>query len=234
MCGRYTLSKAENLKMMLREAGFIFDEFSQTALLPRFNVAPSQQIPVILDVAPRTVTAARWGLIPSWAKDEKIGNSLANARADSVAEKPAFRSAFRHRRCWVPADGFYEWQKGPMGKQPYRFTMKDGAPFFFAGLWEVWQKPEGSEIRSVTLITTEPNEVTQPVHDRMPVILTRENRGAWLNPETSTDTLKQMLVPYPGDLMKAEPVSSAVNSARYDGPELIRPLPAPGEFRLEG
>lgn len=232
MCGRYTLSKAEHLKMMLREAGFLFDEFSETALIPRFNITPSQQIPVILDAAPRIVTAARWGLIPSWAKDEKIGNSLANARAESIGEKPAFRAAFRKRRCWVPADGFYEWKKTPVGRQPYRFTMKNDAPFFFAGLWEIWRNPDGQDVRTVTLITTGPNAVTQSVHDRMPVILPPERRGAWLAPDTPVETLKSLLVPYPAEAMKAEPVSSAVNNARLDGPELIRPLPDDG-FRLE-
>ena len=224
--------------MMLREAGFVFDEFSDTAIIPRFNIAPSQQILVVLDMAPRVITTAKWGLIPSWAKDEKIGNSLANARADTIADKPAFRGAFRKRRCWVPADGFYEWKKTPLGKQPYRFSMKDGSLFFFAGLWEVWHNPEGKEVRTVTLITTEPNAVTQPVHDRMPVILTRANRTAWMNHETPVEELKGMLAPFPAEAMKAEPVSTAVNSARYDGPELIRPLPETGDaggdvFRLE-
>lgn len=232
MCGRYTLSKTDHLEAMLREAGFIFDEFSETRIVPRFNVAPSQQIPVILDAAPKTITSAKWGLIPSWAKDEKIGGSLTNARAETVAEKPAFRSAFRKRRCWVPADGFYEWKKTPVGKQPYRFTMKDESLFFFAGLWEVWRNPDGKEVRTVTLVTTEPNAVTQPVHDRMPVILPPENRDAWLASETTAETLKSLLVPYAAEAMKAEPVSTAVNSARYDGPDLIRPLPD-DVFRLE-
>jgi putative SOS response-associated peptidase YedK len=232
MCGRYTLSKKEHFDTLLQEAGFIFDEFSETRLVPRFNVAPSQQIPVILDSAPNTITSAKWGLIPPWAKDEKIGNSLTNARAETVAEKPAFRSAFRKRRCWVPADGFYEWKKTPVGKQPYRFSMKDGALFFFAGLWELWRNPEGKELRTVTLITTEPNAVTQPVHDRMPVILQPENRDAWFSSSATPDELKSLLVPYPAEAMKAEPVSTAVNSARYDGPELINPI-ADDTFRLQ-
>jgi putative SOS response-associated peptidase YedK len=234
MCGRYTLSKKEHLEQMLREAGFVFDEFSDIRLVPRFNIAPSQQIPVILDEAPRTITSAKWGLIPSWAKDEKIAGSLTNARAETVMEKPAFRTAFRKRRCWVPADGFYEWKKTPIGKQPYRFTMKDESLFFFAGLWEIWRNTEGKDVRTVTLITTEPNEVTQFVHDRMPVILAPANRAAWLAKETPVETLKSLLVPYSADTMQAMPVSTAVNSAKYDGPELIKPLASPGEFRLEG
>ena len=219
---------------MLREAGFIFDEFSEVRLVARFNIAPSQQIPVILDQAPKTITSAKWGLIPSWAKDDKIGSSLTNARAESVAEKPAFRTAYRKRRCWVPADGFYEWQKTPLGKQPYRFSMKDGSLFFFAGLWEVWKNPKnGEDLRTVTLITTEPNTVTQPVHDRMPVILTKEHQDAWLSKETPVDALRSLLMPYPAEAMQATPVSTAVNSAKYDGPELLKPVPGDGEFRLE-
>src|SRR5687767_11150165 len=190
MCGRYTLSKTEHFKLMLEEAGFIFDEFSEIRLVPRFNISPTQQVPVILDAAPRTITSAKWGLIPSWSKDEKIGSSLCNARAETVVEKPAFRTAFRKRRCWVPADGFYEWKKTPIGKQPYRFTMKDDSMFFFAGLWETWRNAGGKEVRTVTLITTEPNAVTQEVHDRMPVILPPENRDAWLAKETPVEKLK--------------------------------------------
>lgn len=237
MCGRYTLSKEEHFRLMMEEAGFVFDEFSMTRLVarPRYNIAPSQDILAVLDEKPKTVTALKWGLVPSWAKDEKIGGSLANARAETVAEKPAFRSAYRKRRCWVPADGFYEWKKTPLGKQPYRFTMKDGSLFYFAGLWEVWKNPQTNEdVRTVTLITTEPNAVTQPVHDRMPVILTPEHQDAWLNKETPVEALREMLAPYPAEAMRATPVSTAVNSAKYDGPELVKPLPADEEFRLEG
>lgn len=236
MCGRYTLSEEDHINIKFQEAGYNFDEFSHIRRVwrPRYNIAPSQDIPIILDEAPKTITTAKWGLIPSWAKDEKIGNSLTNARAETVAEKPAFRTAYRKRRCWVPADGFYEWKKTPLGKQPYRFTMKDGSLFFFAGLWEVWKNPKnGEDLRTVTLITTEPNAVTQPVHDRMPVILTPEHRDAWLSKETPVEALRGLLVPYPAEAMQATPVSPQVNSAKYDGPELIKPLPAAGEFRLE-
>jgi putative SOS response-associated peptidase YedK len=190
-------------------------------------------VPVILDQAPKKITSAKWGLIPSWAKDEKIGGSLTNARAETVAEKPAYRTAFRKRRCFVPADGFYEWQKTPLGKQPFRFTMKDGSLFFFAGLWEVWRNPQGEDVRTVTLITTEPNAVTQPVHDRMPVILPPDRQDAWLSKETPVETLQSFLAPYPAEAMQATAVSTAVNSAKYNRPELIQPLPSAGEFRLE-
>jgi putative SOS response-associated peptidase YedK len=217
---------------MLRER-FIFEEFSEIRLVPRFNVAPTQQIPVIVNEGSRKLVSARWGLIPSWAKDEKIGSSLVNARCETVASKAAFRSAFQSRRCLVPADGFYEWQKTGWGKVPHHFTMRDDSLFAFAGLWESWRNPAGEEVRSVSLITTTPNAVVAPVHDRMPVILTPENESAWLEPSTPAESLTGMLAPFPAERMKERAVSTAVNSAREDSASLLEAMPAAGEFRLE-
>jgi putative SOS response-associated peptidase YedK len=232
MCGRYTLSKKERLAEMLRER-FAFDEFSDIRLVPRFNIAPTQQIPVIVNEGSRKLISARWGLVPAWAKDEKIGSALVNARCETVASKAAFRSAFKTRRCLVPADGFYEWQKTGLGKVPHHFTLNDDALFAFAGLWESWRNPNGEEIRSISLITTTPNVLVAPVHDRMPVILKPEKEGAWLDAATPPDSLMGMLAPYPAERMNARPVSSAVNSARFDSPELLADAAPAGEFRLE-
>lgn len=225
MCGRYTLSKTENLKFMLEEAGFLFDEFSEIRITPRFNIAPSQTVPVVFDDSPGILSTVKWGLVPFWAKDEKIGGSLANARAETVASKPAFRNAFKRHRCLVPADGFYEWQTTPGGKVPHRFTLADGAPFCFAGLWEEWENPDKVKVRTCTLITTTPNALVATVHDRMPVILPRERLRAWMDATTPAETLSTFLVPLPAEQMREYAVSRAVNSARHDGPELIEPAP---------
>lgn len=226
MCGRYTLSKAAHLAEMLREAGFLFDEFSEVRITPRFNIAPTQQITVVFDDSPGRLATAKWGLVPFWAKDEKIGASLINARADTVATKPAFRNAFKRHRCLVPADGFYEWQTTPGGKVPHRFTLADGGAFCFAGLWEEWENPAKAKVRTCTLITTTPNALVATVHDRMPVILPRERLRAWMDATTPAETLSKFLVPYPAEQMREHAVSKAVNSAKYDGPELIAPAPA--------
>ena len=232
MCGRYTLSKKDKLAEMLRER-FLFEEFSELRITPRFNIAPTQQVPIVLQRETRKLVYARWGLVPFWAKDDKQSANLIHARAESVATTPAFRNAYQQRRCLVPADGFYEWQKTGFGKIPHHFTLKDDALFAFAGMWESWRDPKGEEIRSVALITTTPNSVVAPVHDRMPVILTPGHEAAWLDQSTPLDSLASMLAPYPSYQMKAVAVSSAVNNSRLDSPELLNPLPTGGEFRLE-
>src|SRR5258708_32718983 len=179
MCGRYTLAESP------RKLAKRFD-VPETPDLPfdgqRFNIAPTQQVPIVgLGKEAREMTLARWGLIPSWAKDSKIGNSLINARADTVAEKPAFRSAFKRRRCLIPADGFYEWKTGEKVKQPYYIHLKDGQPFAFAGLWEQWEPPEGESVRSCAIITTDANDLMRPLHHRMPVILDPKHYATWLD-----------------------------------------------------
>src|SRR5579883_320577 len=152
-------------------------------------------------------------LIPSWAKDAKVGSRLANARAETVAEKPSFRSAFKQRRCLIPASGFYEWQKQSTGrKQPFFISPRDGEPFSFAGLWECWHDPEGEEVQSCAILTTTANEVMQPIHERMPLILGPSAEGQWLDPCASADALRSLLVPYTGDDMEARPVGLWVNN----------------------
>jgi putative SOS response-associated peptidase YedK len=219
MCGRFTLKTS---RAIIKE---LLGKLKPLPLFePRFNIAPSQQV-LAIRIDPETGdtqwTLLRWGLIPSWAKEPSIGNNLANARADTVAEKPAFRSAFKKRRCLVIADGFYEWQPGPAGKTPYYFQMKDGSPFAFAALWERWEKGE-EPVETCALITTEANGVVGQVHDRMPVILRPEDYATWLDPnEDRADILKAMLVPLPDDWMTAYPVSKLVNNPRNESSKCI-------------
>jgi putative SOS response-associated peptidase YedK len=221
MCGRFTTTaERERIKEMFR-----LQRLGQFD--PRFNIAPSQPVLAVrLDQASgeREGVMLKWGLIPAWAKDPKIGNSLANARADTVAEKPAFRSAFKRRRCLVVADGFYEWSKGDGGKIPYYFQLKDGRPFGFAGLWERWEKGE-EPVESCTLITTEANGVVGQIHDRMPVILMPDDYDRWLDPnEQEAAKLKELLRPLGDDLMVGHPVSKLVNNPRNDRPECVAPV----------
>ena len=225
MCGRFTqAARPEDLARL-----FNLPITAIPPYRPRYNLAPTQPA-LVLRRHPHTgakeLTFLIWGLIPSWAKDPRMGARLINARAETVAQKPAFRAAFRRRRCLVPADGFYEWRQAGRQKQPYYITRKDGRPMAIAGLWEHWQSPDGSEIESFTLITTEPNELVRPIHDRMPAILPEATFEIWLAADTPVDTLQQLLqTPYPADLLQARPVSTAVNSPANDDPSLIQPLP---------
>lgn len=212
MCGRFTLRARAN---QIAEAFGTSDvpEFSS-----RYNIAPTQQVPTIsLKDGKRHFSFRRWGLIPSWAKDEKIGNSLINARAETVAEKPAFRSAFKRSRCLIVTDGFYEWQKTDQKlKQPYFIHMKNDQPFAFAGLAERWKN--GDEVlESCTVITTDPNPLMARLHDRMPVILPPEEYDLWLDPEfQGKEKLLSLLRPYSDEEMEAYPVSTTVNSPKNE------------------
>jgi putative SOS response-associated peptidase YedK len=193
-------------------------------LKPRYNVAPSQQVPVVrLDKdGQRELAMLRWGLIPSWASDPKIGYKMINARAETVATAPSFRAAFKKRRCLIPATGFYEWKKLEDGsKQPYLIGMRDGAPFSFAGLWERWDKGE-APIETCTIITGEPNSLVAELHNRMPAILEPEDYEAWLR-AADTAIPQAMLRPFPSQLMQAYPVSKRVNSPKNDDAALIEP-----------
>jgi len=232
MCGRYTLAKKEKLKELLQGRFQIdFDEFSHIRLVPRFNVAPTQQVPVVLqEDGRRKLTPARWGLVPFWAKPGS--KPLINARAETVATNGAFRDAFKSRRCLVPADGFYEWATTPMGKVPHHFTLKDDGLFAFAGIWEPMTTTDGAKVPTLSLITTTPNEMVATVHNRMPVILTPEREAAWLDGSTPPETLTSFLTPYPADRMKERAVSTRLNSAKVDSPDLLEPA-ASEEFRLE-
>jgi len=223
MCGRFTLRAPASV---VAEHFAVFD---MPPFSPRFNIAPSQPVVVVrLDpqrTPPQMGTAnLRWGLIPSWAKDPAIGNRMINARWETAAGKPAFRAAFRRRRCLVAADGFYEWQRTGKQKQPYFIRMHDESPFAFAGLWEAWEGPDHSFIESCTLLTTEPNELIRPIHNRMPVILAAEAYQQWLDPDVQNpDQLAPLLPPYPSKEMVADPVSTYVNSPAHDDPRCIEP-----------
>jgi putative SOS response-associated peptidase YedK len=219
MCGRYTLTFFPDRLADRFDAQLPIEDF-----YPRYNVSPTQYLPVIRNKDERRIEMLRWGLIPVWAKDPSIGNRLINARAETVADKPSFRSAFQKRRCLVLADGFYEWIKASNGKIPVRIMLKSGEPFAFAGLWESWKDPAGESIDTFTIITADPNQLIAPIHHRMPVILLPENETAWLDNDVDRDTLLGMLQPYPADLMTTYPVTTGVNSPGNDDPSLIEPV----------
>lgn len=226
MCGRYTLATpTEALRALFG--------FSETPnLAPRYNIAPTQDAPVVRggEGGARHIALLRWGLVPFWAKDASIGNRLINARAEGLSEKPAFREAFRRRRCLVPADGFYEWRREGAIKQPYRFVIEDGRPFAFAGLWEAWKNPAdgGGPLETFTIVTSDANTAVRPVHDRMPVILAPGDYDAWLDPETPIVRVLELLRPCPVEGLRSYPVGTRVNSPRADDPGLISPLSPEG------
>jgi putative SOS response-associated peptidase YedK len=218
MCGRYTITITEDELI----ARYMIEEPTNRYHTPRYNVTPTNRVPVILnDEGALKLDAFRWGLVPFWAKDLKIGYSMINARADTVTVKPAFKNAFKQRRCLIPADGFYEWKKIGSDKQPYRILMKDERIFSMAGLWETWNSPEGEKIYSCTIITTDPNDLMVDIHDRMPMILSIEDEKKWLDKEQSVEDLKAMLQPFPAEEMKAYPVSKDVGSVKNQNEELI-------------
>ena len=233
MCGRFAQASSPEAIAEL----FALPAESVPLYRPRYNLAPTQPALVLRrhpHTGRRELTFLIWGLIPSWAKDPGIGDRLINARAETLAEKPAFRAAFRRRRCLVPADGFFEWRKAGKTKQPLFITRKDRRPMAFAGLWEYWESPDGSVIESFTLITTEPNDLVRPIHDRMPAILPEDAFEAWLAPDADLHELQALLrSPYPAALLEAWPVSSLVNSPAHDDASLIDPLPmlfSPDDF----
>jgi len=217
MCGRFSLTANEaelNLRFQL--------EGGTAPYVPRYNGAPTQMMAVITNEMPNKLSSFRWGLIPPWAKDISIGNKMINARAETITEKPSFRTPLFSRRCLVPADGFYEWQQDE-NKQPFRIFVKNNPVFAMAGLWERWKTPQGEIVNSFTIITTEANSFMQPIHDRMPVILEKENEKTWLlsnNPEE----ILQLLKPYPSSDIDAYPVTKLVNSPKNQGPEVLARL----------
>ena len=220
MCARYTLTV--DLTQLQRRFSFVAEELPYA---PRYNVAPTQQVLALVNEEEVQPAFLRWGLIPPWAKDHKIGNRMINARAETVAEKPSFRRALARRRCLVLSDGFYEWRAQGGKKTPVRVVMKSGEPFAFAGLWESWRPRGGEAIRSCTIITTEPNSFMEPIHNRMPVILSRDAESAWLDRGIEdADLLAGLLAPYPSEEMAAYQVSTLVNSPRNDLPACIAPL----------
>jgi putative SOS response-associated peptidase YedK len=223
MCGRFTLTVDP---ADLKEA-FEWVNFGNAEFTPRYNIAPTQPLAVIPNTGDNKLDFFTWGLVPFWAKDPSIGNRMINARSETLGEKPSFKNAFKRRRCLILADGFYEWQKipGEKTKQPMYIQMKDGRPFAFAGLWEDWHSPDGSQILSATIITTEPNQLLKPIHNRMPVILPDSAYQQWLQPgEVDVQKLNPLLRPFDADQMQAYPVSRMVNNPKNDSPSNISPL----------
>jgi putative SOS response-associated peptidase YedK len=217
MCGRYgAYYTGSQLASRWQLVAPILEEYQ-----PRYNVAPTDEMPLVWESGGEwRVEPMRWGLVPFWAKDLKIGSSLINARAETVREKPAFRDALVKRRCLVPASGFYEWIRLADGKQPLHIRRRDGEPFAFAGLWEEWRGPEGP-VRSYTIITTAANQLMEPIHNRMPVILHEADERRWLDPRADPDALCALLRPCPDGDLEAFPVSRAVNRVGVDGPECL-------------
>lgn len=221
MCGRFTLT----LDSKQIQDAYPWLNVPQ-GIQPRYNIAPTQPVAVVPNDERQRLDFYVWGLIPSWAKDPSIGSRMINARAESLAEKPSFRSAFRRRRCLILADGFYEWQTagGRKSKTPMFIHLHDRQPFAFAGLWELWNAPDGSQIYSTTIITTEPNDLMASIHNRMPVILPPAAYERWLAPgEQDPRDLAPLLAPYPAGDMQAYPISTLVNSPQNDVPQVLDP-----------
>jgi putative SOS response-associated peptidase YedK len=219
MCGRFTLTDPTATIRRFRPANA-----GELALFPRFNIAPSQDVLVILhDGGKRIGDLFRWGLVPFWSPDAKQGFKRINARAETLSEKPSFRHLLRHRRCLVPADGFIEWKKTEGKKQPYHIRLKNGEPFAFAGLWDCWDKG-GTPLYTCTIITTEPNSFMRAYHHRMPVILPREAEEEWLDPDADPTRLKHLLVPFPEESLTATAISTKVNSPAHDTPDVLAPI----------
>ena len=224
MCGRFTLHHTTE-EIAERFAAKFGEELTEE---PRYNVAPTQDVLTVTQNGTRHLAGYHWGLIPSWAKDTAIGNKMINARAETLAEKPSFRTALSRRRCLIPADGFYEWQDAPDGRKAARTPMhirrRDGGLFAFAGLWDEWHAPDGSPLRSCTIITTTPNAVTAPIHDRMPAILLPDDENLWLDYSLAdVPALLSLLRPYPAEDMEAYAVSRQVNIPMMDNPNCIQP-----------
>lgn len=223
MCGRYSIVMTP--AVMRAEFGY-----SEMPNFPsRYNVAPTQPIPLVrIWEGKKQFVLMRWGLLPSWVKDPKTFTLLINARADTVNEKPAFRNAMKYRRCLIPADGFYEWKRDGATKRPYLIRMKGGAPFAFAGLWETWAGPNGEEVDTAAIVTTDANAVLAPIHHRMPVILPPDKFDAWLDcAHVNPASAATLLLPAPPAAMEAFEVSPAVSRVANDGPELQQPYTAP-------
>jgi putative SOS response-associated peptidase YedK len=223
MCGRYTLAGSDPSALRAR---FPLGEGLQ--IRRRFNVAPGDDVVTVTtsrEGDPRG-ELLRWGLVPHWADDPQSGYKMINARAETLAERPAYRDAFSRRRCLVVADGFYEWQSRPgLPKQPWWITRADGAPFAFAGLWAIWHGPGDLVLRTCAIVTTRASESLAELHDRMPVILDASTEAAWLDPGTPTGELSELLAPLPDAATSRRPVGTAVNDARFDGPECLDPPP---------
>jgi len=223
MCGRYDLHLDQGRLASL----FGLDPAAMPRLEPRYNIAPSQPVPIVRDNRDRglrEMMLVQWGLVPRWAEDPSIGQRMVNARGETAAEKNAFKAAMRYRRCLLPATGFYEWASAPGGKQPYRFHREDDAPFALAGLYEHWHGPNGEQLDTATILTTDANETVRPIHERMPVVVEHDAWDRWLNPTAEKpEDVAELLRPAPDDFFTAYPVSRRVNSPKQDDPSLIEP-----------
>lgn len=219
MCGRYRLSAVERIEER-------FEAETMAELRPRYNIAPSQPVPIIRqDAGRRTVSLVRWGLVPFWAKDMSIGFKMINARSETVLQKPAFRGCFAKRRCLIPADGFYEWMKSGARKRPFHFGMRDDSLFAFAGLWDSWRSPDSTAVESCTILTTAANGLVADLHNRMPVILPREHYETWLAaPPSEASGLVDLLVPFEAGLMRRYELCPLVNKPANDTAECIVPI----------
>jgi putative SOS response-associated peptidase YedK len=228
MCGRFTLTAGQK-ELAEAFAGYTFTvEHRQ-----RFNIAPTQDVEVVLNGGGKEIVTARWGLIPRWAKDAAIGNRLINARSESVAEKPAFRAPFRRQRCLVLADGFYEWRSvpGERIKLPYYIRLRSHQPFAFAGLWDTWRAPDGRDLLTCVILTTEPNDLMRAIHDRMPVMLPPAAYSVWLaSTEVPVEALAPLFKPYPSKEMECYVVSRRVNNPAHDGPDCVATAETQSEF----
>ena len=221
MCGRFV--QFSLFPILEKEFSLVFG--ADIPLRASYNIAPTQSVPVVVNEGGNRLTTCRWGLIPPWSKDMAIGSRMINARAETLAEKPSFKSPFKKHRCLIVADGFYEWKKTSTGKIPTYIQMADSSPIGFAGLYSDWTSPEGETIRTCTIITTEPNELLAPIHNRMPVIIGPEQREQWLDPDLhDPEELSPLLTPYPAETMEAWEVGRSVNSPANNGPENIRPV----------
>jgi putative SOS response-associated peptidase YedK len=220
MCGRFGLFASGE------EVAARFQLAEAPLFEPRYNIAPTQPVAgVRAGEGGSALSFLRWGLIPSWASDPAIANKLLNARSETVTDKPSFRSAFKQRRCLIPASGFYEWQKvSASRKQPHFIRPRDGGFFALAGLWEHWHDPKGESIETCTILTTQANELMRPLHERMPVILDSAADGVWLDPRSSADALRSLFVPFASDRMEAIPVSLWVSNPKHEGPQCLEEI----------
>jgi putative SOS response-associated peptidase YedK len=226
MCGRYVLTTPGEVLAQIFATEPPPEEILE-AIVPRYNIAPTQKVPIVRQAATgeRELALAQWGLVPHWAKDSAIGNKLINARAETAAEKPSFRDAMKRRRCLIPADAFYEWKELGKGKQPFLLRLRGGPTFAFAGLWSQWKNLEsGANLETCTILTTTPNELTATVHDRMPVILEATTWQRWLDDAPPGTPFTDLFLSYSAAEMEAFPVSKRVNSPANEGPDLIEPV----------
>lgn len=235
MCGRFTLRSIDRLKEKLSRLDWA-DISRLTSLTSRYNIAPSQDVLTVVQHGDeRAFELMIWGLIPSWSREPA---GFINARAETLEEKPSFSESFASRRCLIPADGFYEWQRKGKMRQPFYFQMKEEAPFAFAGLWDRWRDRNGEvsptggiAVTSCSIITTTANELLEPIHNRMPVILVAEDYEKWLSEDAQADELREILAPFPADQMTSFPVSSEVNHARAEGPQLVEAVAVEAEVQ---